>query len=136
MYYTRTCTTHAHVKELDDTLVVFTADHGCVAKGHCFEPSMRVPLFAHCPNLIFKRGGGAVVVDAVVANIDIAPTLLDAAGVDQSWLRQGGERIVDGRSVLPLVAPNHARYNPSKQATPFHPPIHHATFPAKSKETL
>lgn len=48
-------------KELDRTLMVFTADHGCIAKGHCFEPGMRIPLFMHCPQLIPKGR----VVDAV-----------------------------------------------------------------------
>jgi len=112
-------------KELDNTLIVFTADHGCVAKGHCFEPSMRVPMFLHCPNLIHPTtpghhgAGSGRVVDAVVANIDLAPTLLDATGVGEAWLRQGGQRIVDGRSLLPLVAPRHARFDPLKQVHPF-----------------
>ena len=44
----------ARRKELDSTLVVFSADHGCIAKGHCFEPGMRVPLFMHGPKLIPK----------------------------------------------------------------------------------
>jgi len=107
-------------KELDDTLIVFSADHGNIAKGHCFEPSMRVPLLFHWPRGVYSsgKGKGGVVVDAVTSNIDIAPTLLDAAGIDASWLRQGGKRIVDGRSLLPLVSPNHAHYAPAREVHP------------------
>ena len=130
-------------RELDDSLLVFSADHGCVAKGHCFEPAMRVPMFAHCPKLIPK---GTVVAKHVVANIDIAPTLLDFAGIDSqattgsgsgsssssssssSFSKSGGgggglsggdpKRVVDGRSLAPLVAPSHVRFDPAKAPHP------------------
>ena len=112
----------ARNNELDDTLIVFSADHGNIAKGHCFEPSMRVPLLMHWPRGIAGGGkgggGGGRVVDAVTSNIDIAPTLLDAAGIDSAWLRHNGKRIVDGRSLLPLVAPAHARFAPGTEPHP------------------
>jgi N-acetylglucosamine-6-sulfatase len=82
-----------------NTLVVFMGDnghywgeHGLIDKRSAYEESMRVPLFAYCPELI-KPG---TVIEEVVANIDIAPTLLSAAGIR-------GHDGMDGRSFLPLL---------------------------------
>lgn len=70
--------------ELDDTLIVYMGDngfmfgeHGLIDKRTAYEESMRVPLLARCPALF---GHGAV--EQVVANIDIAPTMLAAAGLE------------------------------------------------------
>jgi N-acetylglucosamine-6-sulfatase len=84
---------------LDSTLVIFLGDngflfgeHGLIDKRNAYEESMRVPLVMQCPEL-FK--GGAVV-DQMVANLDIAPTILDAAGLVPP------EKL-DGKSFLPLA---------------------------------
>jgi N-acetylglucosamine-6-sulfatase len=68
---------------LDSTLLVFTSDngflfgeHGLIDKRCMYEPSIRVPLIAHCPELF---AGGARK-NEVVANIDFAPTFLECAG--------------------------------------------------------
>jgi N-acetylglucosamine-6-sulfatase len=58
-----------------------------------YEASMRVPMLAFCPELI-KPG---TVVKQVVANIDVAPTLLEAAG-----LKAPG--YMDGKSFLSFLA--------------------------------
>jgi N-acetylglucosamine-6-sulfatase len=70
--------------QLDDTLVVYMGDngflfgeHGLIDKRNAYEPSIRVPLLMHCPQMIES----GTVIDEVVANIDIAPTLLEAGGV-------------------------------------------------------
>src|SRR5262249_52417396 len=57
-----------------------------------YEESMRIPLIVHCPELI--RSGTDV--QQMVANIDIAPTVLEAAGLKPP---EG----IDGRSFLPLL---------------------------------
>jgi N-acetylglucosamine-6-sulfatase len=69
---------------LDSTLVVYMSDngfafgeHGLIDKRTAYEESMRVPMIAHCPELF--RGGTTV--EKVVANIDVAPTFLEAAGL-------------------------------------------------------
>jgi N-acetylglucosamine-6-sulfatase len=69
---------------LDSTLIFFMGDngfsfgeHGLIDKRTAYEESMRVPLLMHCPDLL--RGGN--VASEVVANIDIAPTILEAAGL-------------------------------------------------------
>jgi arylsulfatase A-like enzyme len=104
---------HLEVRgEANSTLVIFGADHGNIAKGHCFEPAMRVPLIVHCPNMI-KHGS---IVDAIVGNIDISSTMLDAIGFGDEFMRAyGGGRVIDGRSMLPLIAPRHAGYNPRQE---------------------
>jgi len=70
--------------ELDDTLVVYMGDngfqfgeHGLIDKRTAYEASIRVPLIMHCPQIL-KAGSR---LEQVVANIDIAPTLLEAAGL-------------------------------------------------------
>jgi N-acetylglucosamine-6-sulfatase len=69
---------------LDSTLVIYMGDngfafgeHGLIDKRTAYEESMRVPMLMQCPEL-FK---GGTVVESVVANIDIAPTILEAAGL-------------------------------------------------------
>jgi len=51
-----------------------------------------VPMVVHCPDLIAP----GTVVEPIVANIDVAPTLLDAAGLDRP-------AHMDGQSFLPLL---------------------------------
>jgi N-acetylglucosamine-6-sulfatase len=85
--------------ELDSTLVIYMGDngfafgeHGLIDKRTAYEESMRVPMLARCPDL-FKGGG---VVEEVVANLDIMPTCLAAAGLEPP----AG---MDGASFLPLT---------------------------------
>ncbi|MDX2042565.1 MAG: sulfatase [Acidobacteriota bacterium] len=70
--------------KLDETLVIYMGDngfafgeHGLIDKRTAYEESMRVPMLVQCPQL-FK---GGTTIDKVVANIDIAPTMLEAAGL-------------------------------------------------------
>jgi N-acetylglucosamine-6-sulfatase len=86
--------------QLESTLVLYMGDngfcfgeHGLIDKRHMYEPSLRVPLLAHCPDLV-KPG---TKVAQLVQNIDIAPTILEAAGARPP-------EHMDGRSFLPLLA--------------------------------
>jgi choline-sulfatase len=83
----------------ENTLIVFTADHGDCAGAHRFnqktvfyEESARVPLLVAWP------GHTPVAVSDKLINIgiDILPTLLDAAGI-------AAPRPLPGRSLLPLA---------------------------------
>lgn len=86
--------------ELDDTLIVFTSDNGFfhgehrIAQGKIllYEPSIRVPLVVRGPGV-----PAGVRLSQPVSNIDVAPTILDAADVEPG-------RVVDGRSLFPLFA--------------------------------
>ncbi|VXC98904.1 sulfatase family protein [Sphingomonas sp. 8AM] len=90
--------------ELDDTLILYLGDngfmfgeHGLIDKRTAYEESMRIPMLARCPAL-FPAGS---VVEQVVANIDIAPTLLAAAGL------RAPEGMA-GSNALPVVRDAHA----------------------------
>ena len=96
--------------ELDSTLIIYMGDngfqfgeHGLIDKRTAYEASMRVPTIARCPEL-FGRGK---TVDQVVANIDIMPTVLSAAGLEppsycdgMSWLRLPQGQTGDWRKEL------------------------------------
>ncbi len=92
----------------ENTVVVFMGDngflfgeHGLIDKRNAYEESIRVPLIVQGPGL----PAGTTVSDMVL-NIDIAPTLLDWAGVEpttgmhgQSFLPQlRGEAVPDWRT--------------------------------------
>ena len=67
--------------QLDNTLVIVTSDNGMAfprAKANCFEYGFHVPLAIRWP-LMDKRPGREL--DDLVSFVDIAPTLLQAAGV-------------------------------------------------------
>jgi N-sulfoglucosamine sulfohydrolase len=77
----------------DDTLVLFTSDHGVAfpgAKTTCYEGGLGVPLIARAPGAI----EAGQVSDAMVSHVDLAPTILAWAGVEigagevhgRSWL--------------------------------------------------
>lgn len=82
-----------------NTLVVYMGDngfsfgeHGLIDKRHAYEESIRVPMVAWAPGLI----SAGTKVDPMVLNVDVAPTLLDYAGVTiPQWM--------DGRSFLPML---------------------------------
>lgn len=84
----------------DDTLVLYMGDngfmfgeHGLIDKRVAYETSIRVPMLMRCPNLF----EGGTVVEEVVANIDIAPTVMEAMGLEKP-------QHMDGLSFLPLAA--------------------------------
>ena len=69
---------------LDSTLVIYMGDngfafgeHGLIDKRTAYEESMRVPMIMQCPELF--TGGRTI--DQLVANLDVAPTILSAAGL-------------------------------------------------------
>ncbi|MBN1508550.1 MAG: sulfatase [Sedimentisphaerales bacterium] len=83
------------------SLVIYMSDngfalgeHGFYDKRDAFEESIRVPMLAYAPGMI-KPGTS---ITQMVQNIDIASTLLDAAGVHAPESAQ-----MDGRSFLPLL---------------------------------
>jgi arylsulfatase A-like enzyme len=86
--------------ELANTLIVFTSDNGFfhgehrVAQGKNlpYEPAIRVPLILRGPGV-----PAGLRLTQRVANIDLAPTIIDAANAVAG-------RTMDGRSLLPIVA--------------------------------
>ena len=83
----------------ENTIIVFAGDngyflgeHGLWDKRFAYEPSMRIPLIAWFPKLI-KPGK---VQEELVLNIDVAPTMLELAGVPIP-------SYVQGKSLKPLM---------------------------------
>jgi arylsulfatase A-like enzyme len=84
---------------LDDTVIVNSSDHGFFLgewglynKMLMHEPSIRVPLTIRYPRLIHS----GTVCEKMALNVDIAPTILELAGVNLP------ERM-HGRSLVPLM---------------------------------
>ena len=76
----------------EDTLVIYMGDngfsfgeHGLIDKRHFYEESAKVPLLVRWPTRL-KAGAP---IDALIQNIDIAPTILDAAGLRAPANMQG-----------------------------------------------
>ena len=69
-----------------ETLVIYMGDngfmfgeHGLIDKRVAYEASIRVPMLMSCPELF----QGKHVVEEVVANIDVAPTIMEAMGLQK-----------------------------------------------------
>jgi len=85
----------------DNTVIIFAGDNGfflgehhdLVDKRLAYEESIRIPLLACGPGVKFPGR----VVPEMVLNIDVAPTILDLAGVPIPSIMQG-------RSLKPLLA--------------------------------
>jgi arylsulfatase A-like enzyme len=89
----------ARTGQLDRTLIVFTSDNGYFHGEHRlprekllpYEPSIRVPLVIRGPGV-----PAGVHRSQLVSNQDLAPTILEATGVQPG-------RVEDGTSLLPLI---------------------------------
>jgi N-sulfoglucosamine sulfohydrolase len=80
----------------ENTIVVFLSDHGIsmpYSKLNCYQTSLRVPLIFRYPPQI---GAGQRDALSVVSTIDLAPTLLELAGIEVP-----GHMV--GRSFVPLL---------------------------------
>lgn len=87
---------------LDNTLILFTADHGDMLGDHylwrktyAFEGSTHIPMLIRWPKSMSERRGQ--VIEQPVELRDVLPTFLDAAGVKHD------PKDFDGRSMLDLV---------------------------------
>jgi N-acetylglucosamine-6-sulfatase len=85
---------------LDETVVIYMGDngfmfgeHGLIDKRVAYETSIRVPLLMQCPDLF----AGNTVVNELVANIDIAPTVLEAMALEKPPHMDGESLIGLGR---------------------------------------
>ena len=85
--------------ELDNTYVIFTSDHGFMQGEHRipqgkmvpYDPSTQVPFLIRGPGI--PRGRST---KALVGDVDLAPTILDATPARPS-------HPLDGRSILPFA---------------------------------
>ena len=84
---------------MENTVVFYTSDqgfymgeHGWFDKRFMYEESFSTPLGVHLPSSLKKRGS----IDALVQNIDFAPTMLSLAGCEIP-------EDIQGVSLLPLL---------------------------------
>ncbi len=85
---------------LDDTIIVFTSDHGYFYGEHglneerrlAYEETIRIPLIVRYPRLATAGSTPA----AMALSLDLAPTLLEVAGLTP-------DAAVQGRSLVPLL---------------------------------
>jgi arylsulfatase A-like enzyme len=97
--------------ELERTVIAFISDNGYFYGEHRvsnnktfpYEEALRVPLAIRVP-VAYRDGAERIEqIDAPVANIDLAPTILDWAGAEPC--RAPGDcRTMDGRSLTGLLA--------------------------------
>jgi arylsulfatase A-like enzyme len=107
----------------DDTIVIYTTDNGWYLgdlglydKRFMYEPGLRVPLVVRGPGV---RAG--ITPAELVANIDLAPTILDLAG-------QPVPESMQGTSLAPLLrGEKPAAWRPSVYYRYYHDPGHHNT---------
>ena len=85
----------------ESTLVIYLGDngfalgeHGFYDKRDAFEESIRIPMLAYAPGLVEP----GTKIAQMVQNIDVAPTILEAAGCPVP-----AKPKMDGRSFLPLI---------------------------------
>ncbi|HYV90356.1 MAG TPA: sulfatase-like hydrolase/transferase [Chitinophagales bacterium] len=78
---------------LDNTLIIFSSDNGFLKGEHLlkgkeidYEESIRLPLFIRYPKWF---AGGTLIDDEIASNIDIAATLLEAAGIPDTFHTDG-----------------------------------------------
>jgi N-acetylglucosamine-6-sulfatase len=85
---------------LDNTMIVFTSDHGYFYGEHglneerrlAYEEAIRIPLVVRYPPLAMAGS----TLPEMVLSIDVAPTLLEAAGLD-------ADAGIQGRSLVPVL---------------------------------
>jgi arylsulfatase A-like enzyme len=107
----------------DDTIVIYSADNGWYLgdlglydKRFMYEPGLRVPLIARGPGI-----EAGVTPDQFVANVDLAPTFLDLAGLPVPSFMQG-------RSLAPLLrGATPADWRQTVYYRYYHDPGHHDT---------
>lgn len=87
----------------ENTIVIYTSDqgfflgeHGWYDKRFIYEEALRTPLIVSWPGVTSPGSTCA----ALVQNIDLAPTLLDVAGLDEE---NEARKSMHGRSLVPLL---------------------------------
>ena len=87
----------------DNTIIIYTSDNGyfwgehhLVDKRWFYEESIRIPFIIRHPKMISTPG---TKVDQMILNIDVAPTILDLAGIQVP-------ESMEGKSLAPVLKNN------------------------------
>ena len=80
------------IGELENTVIIYSSDNGYFMGEHtykdkrlAYESSMRVPMIISYPKIIAKNS----IVEQQCLNIDLAPTILELAGLEKPTYMQG-----------------------------------------------
>lgn len=83
----------------NSTMVIYMGDngfsfgeHGLIDKRHFYEESVKVPFLVRYPEVL----QGGQVINKMIQNIDVAPTILELAGIQKPEQMQG-------RSIMPII---------------------------------
>ena len=86
--------------QYDDTLIIFTSDHGEMLGDHyiwgketVYDPAFHVPLIIRDPK---QRAAAGTVVEAMTESIDLAPTILE-------WVGLAPPPAFNGQSLAPFL---------------------------------
>lgn len=89
--------------ELENTLIVYTADHGDMMGDHhmwrkcrAYEPSARIPFILRWPENLQLKAKRGLISEALVELRDLLPTFLDATSIPKP-------KIMDGMSILNIL---------------------------------
>lgn len=92
--------------QADDTIVVFLTDHGEYAAAHgmmlekwhtAYQEALHVPVVVSVPGQ-----SGLRQIDELTSHVDILPTILGLAGIDNEKRRHISARLAENRPVPPL----------------------------------
>ncbi len=96
----------ARLDQYDNTIVVFTSDHGCHFRTRndryklsCHDASTHIPLIMQGPGL-----NEELVIEEVVSLVDLPETLLAAAGLQVP-------EVMQGRNTMPLIRGQQVAWN-------------------------
>jgi N-acetylglucosamine-6-sulfatase len=99
----------AAANELGNTAIIYTSDNGFLLGAHRlhgkvspYEEDLHVPFALRVPPRFAGPGGAPGRLASTVANVDVAPTILDLAGATPCN-GSGNCRVLDGRSLLPAL---------------------------------
>jgi len=90
----------------ENTLFIYTTDHGSPfprAKCTLYDPGIKTLLIMNCPNNVFFQGGK--VLEQMISNIDLLPTLLDFIGAE---IPEG----IEGKSFFPVLKDTNLPFRP------------------------
>ena len=76
----------------ENTVVFFISDNGTYAKEALFDGGTRMPYFVKWPGVVAPGSES----DQIVANIDVAPTVMELVG-------KPNPGVFDGKSILPIL---------------------------------
>ena len=110
----------AEEHQLANTAIFYTSDNGfllgehrLVSKVDPYEADLRVPFIVRLPQGFLGPEGAPPRLGNLVANVDIAPTILSLAGA-QPCNGAGACRVLDGRSLLPAIQSDGADWPPDR----------------------